>query len=51
MGKIIERLLKLEKFKTITQVFPRSLAWPLDTQSTQSTFLLTIVNKLFIIDE
>jgi hypothetical protein len=48
MGNIIDRLLKLEKFRTITKVFPRSLAWPLDTES---TFLLTIVNKLFIIDE
>ena len=48
MGKIIERPLKLEEFKTITKLFPRSLAWPLDTQS---TFLLTIVNKLFIIDQ
>jgi hypothetical protein len=48
MGKIINRLFKLEKFRTDAKVFPRSLAWPLDTPS---TFYLTIVNKLFIIDQ
>jgi hypothetical protein len=48
MEEIIDRFLKLEKFRTGAKVSSPSLAWPLDTQS---TFLLTIVNKLFIIDQ